>query len=149
MSEVEINGISYQIGKLDAFKQFHLARRITPMFATLAVASQNFEGLGEGEKPSLWQIVEKLAGPISEELAKKSDEEMDHILWPCLAAVRRKVAGDHWMPLKAAGANRLMYEDIDGLVLVRLAVEVIKENLAGFFSFALPASVVSGGQAKP
>jgi hypothetical protein len=132
--EVTLNGNDYQIGKLDAMKQFHLARRIAPIFAALVSG-----GVSPNGKEDFGNFIRARGMAVAEELAKKTDEEMDHIIFPCLAVVKRKV-NNAWTPVKAAGQNALMYDDIDGPLILQLTMEVIQENLASFFPSALPGS---------
>ena len=135
---VELGGVVYEIGKLDAMKQFHLARRIAPIMTALAGAAGNIGDFGKAKEGG--QLFTSLLGPVFEEISKKSDEEIDHIIFPCLAAVRRQIAGGGWAQVKVAGANKLMYEDMDATVIMRLTMEVIEANLASFFHFAAPTS---------
>lgn len=134
MKETKVAGVEYSIGKLDAFGQSNLLRRLAPIIAPLAVTAKKLPQLptgSDGEKDFV-PFLEMLAGPLADALAGMPDEQFEKIIFPCLSVVKRKIPGG-WAPVKAAGANRLMFEDIDGMGLLQLAFEVIEENLASFF----------------
>jgi hypothetical protein len=117
---VEINGQSYRIGRLDAKKQFHVARRLAPLLA----------GLGGALKPEAKGFAE-LVSPIAEALAKMSDEDTDYVLDTCLMVVQRQ-QGEGWQNVMVKGGG-LMFQDIDLPTMLRLAVAVIQQNLGSFF----------------
>jgi hypothetical protein len=126
MSEFEINGQTYRAAKLDAFKQFHIARRLAPLQAGLSKA---MEGGGSGE--------DAFSPAIAEAVAGMPDADCDYILQTCLAVVQRQQDG-RWVSIMAAGAKALMFEDIDMGAMLQIAGQVITENLGGFFG-ASPA----------
>ena len=117
---VEINGQSYRIGRLDAKKQFHVARRLAPLLAGLG-------GALKGEAKGFAEMV----SPIAEALAKMSDEDSDYVIDTCLAVVARQQGSD-WAGVMARNGG-LMFQDIDLPAMLRLAVAVIQHNLGSFF----------------
>jgi hypothetical protein len=149
MSEINIAGADYQIGKLDAFKQSHIFIKLSPVLAALATGGVELRELPRNadNKPDIGAIVKVLAVPMAEALANMPDEQRENIMYMCLAAVQRKSNGQ-WAPIKAAGARALMFQDIDGAILIRLVVEVITENLGGFFSLLQLADSHSEEEAK-
>ena len=137
MRDVELGGIHYQIGKLDAFKQFHVARRLAPILATVASAAAN---IPESERPTpetdeaaAERWFGKMAAPLVEAFSSMNDETADYILLTCLTAVGRDAGKGTWAPVLSR-QRTLMYQDIDMGTMVQLTVAVIQENLAGFFS---------------
>jgi hypothetical protein len=109
--ELEIKGQNYRFGVLDAFKQFHLARRIAPVMGSLAQAG--------GLKDALQ--------PIAEAVARMPDQDCNFVLQTCLRSVQRQ-SGPVW-------ANIFVGESLmfDLGVMLQLTAKVIQENLGPFF----------------
>jgi hypothetical protein len=143
---VTVDGEQYSIGKLDAMKQFHLARRLSPILAALVkgmkdldlrdVQSAFGETNGDGGENSKFvdlfrKFLEGSAEPVAEALAQMEDAQAENIIYPCMAVVARAQA-NNWAPVKVAGANRLMFDDITGMTLIKLTIAVIRENLGSF-----------------
>jgi hypothetical protein len=124
-----INGETYQAVKLDAFKQFHLSRKIAPVIPTL------FPVFVEISKQSdLAANMDKLAlmlQPFADALANLSDEHSEYVLKTCLSAVRRQV-GDKWMPVWSDAQKVCMFDDMDLGVMVQVSMNVIQDSLGGF-----------------
>ena len=140
MSEVEFKGVHYRIGTLDAFKQFHVARRLAPLMAQMAKAAEGVPQSADGtedEKAARWFA--SIAGPLAEAFAGMSDETADYIIQTCLMAVSRDAGKGTWAPVLSR-QKALMYQDIDMGTMVQLTMAVVQENLAGFFSTALANS---------
>jgi hypothetical protein len=120
MSDIEVSGNVYRIGRMDARKQFHVSRRLAPLLAGLG-------GAIAGKKEDIASTFQ----PIAEALAQMSDEDTDYILDNCLAVVSRQ-QGNQFAPVMARGGN-MMFEDIDLPTMMQLTITVIRENLGGFF----------------
>ncbi|UGB47000.1 hypothetical protein LQ772_06830 [Frateuria edaphi] len=133
MTEFEINGQTYQAAKLDAFKQFHIARRLAPLHAGLSKAMGGGT-LGE----------DAFSPAIAEAVAGMPDADCDYILQSCLAVVKRR-QGDRWVSIMAVGAKALTFDDIDMGAMLQVAGQVITENIGGFFG----ASADPSGAAIP
>jgi hypothetical protein len=114
--DFEVAGSAYRSDKLDAKRQFHLARRLAPVISKIP-------GVPEA------QLFEVIAGEIS----SMSDENCDYILDTCLSVVKRQQAGDLWVPVFNARANRMQFEDIDMGAMLQIARHVLEENLQSFF----------------
>lgn len=140
-----VEGQQYTIGKLNAQKQFHILRRLTPFLVPILEAW--LDAKGEGAKLTdvkLGEILGSLTeGPalekIASTLADMPDDKIDYIMFTSMEAVKRGMAGQ-WMPVKVNGQNRLMYDDISGSALLQLTGLVIWENLGNFFSGSAPNS---------
>ena len=134
--QITIGGHEYSIGKMNAIKQFHLARRLAPAIAAISSVYVHPGGTGDANGADFFAAI---AGPLSSALASMSDEEVEQIIFPCLAVVQRK-DGAAWAPVKAKGQNALMYQDINAGELLQLVIAVAKENLGSFFPGAQPES---------
>jgi len=135
MSEIEIKGIQYRLGTLDAMKQFHVFRRIAPLLKVF--------GQPTIEESDAGKRFEAIAQPLAEAIADMPDETSEYIINTCLAVVQRGIANGGWAPV-ISRQKQLMYNDIDMTTMLRLTMEVIQENMAGFFSSDLPTLVGQG-----
>jgi hypothetical protein len=133
MEELEINDVWYRTGKLDAFKQFHLFRKLMPLFSGMGetAASQvaaAAQAAGASEELVRWSSL----GPIAQAVADMSQQDSEFIIKTCLAVCTRKNPVGQWVRL-ATPAGDLMFEDIDLTIMLQLSFAVIQDNLAPFF----------------
>lgn len=130
--ELELDGHTYRIGKLDARAQFHIVRRLAPVLGELAPALQGGKG-GLDALPL-----------IATAVAKLSDADADYCIFGLLKVVRRKQPnGLGWGPV--ATENLLMYDDIGMTQMLKLAWEALTFNMSGFFA-ALPSDLKDAAQ---
>jgi len=101
--EFDMNGIGYKAEKLDAMKQFHIARKLAPVLSELA-PGQNQESQISG-----------LASAIS----KIGDKEAEFVIYSLLSCVKRKM-GQGLGYSKVANESSLMYDDIDLKTMMHL-----------------------------
>jgi hypothetical protein len=143
MAELEVEGRQYRTGKLNAFKQFHLMRKLLPLFSGMGESLSQMPatvGSGEGQ---FWHSL----SPIAQAVADMSDDDSEWIIKTCLAAVT-VFNGRNWVPV-ATPTGELMFEDIDLSQMLQLAFGVIQENLGNFFPGALPNGSDGEAQASP
>jgi len=123
---IDLGGHTYRLSKLSALTQFHVARRLGPILATMGVSLQM---LKSGMKLELDDFV-GLLSPIMDMLAKMPDEEVNYLLFTCLGACHRK-SGESWAPVLTSG-NLIMFDDLDMPTMIQLAVAVLRDNLGPF-----------------
>lgn len=128
MNEITIAGHTYRYGKLNAFQQFHIERRILPLVLT---AFPVFFGNGadDGDGIVSFRDVMARSRPLADVLSKMSDEDADYVTSTCLSIIQRK-QGMEWVSLMSDG--RLMFDDLDAFETVLLCFFVIRRNLANF-----------------
>lgn len=129
MDNVEIKGAKYLIGKLDVFKQAHVARRIAPIMAGIG---QSLFTLAKSGTVDDQDLLPSIMGPALEVVAKMTDTDFDYVVQTCLAVVSR-MDGQPPRPQKVMNGATMIYSDIDLLMMIQLVTEVVKENLGGFF----------------
>ena len=145
MNEVEIDGNRYQIGRLDAKTQFHVARRVAPLLSALGQGAAALDGAApdpEGEVSDGDML--KVFGPLANALSAMDDAQCDYVINRCLSVVRRH-NGQQWTPVMAPN-GALMFDADHGFtmqVMMRLTIAVIQENIGGFFA-AAPAQGSAG-----
>lgn len=130
--ELELDGHTYRVSKLDARAQFHIVRRLAPVLGELAPALQG----GKGGLDAL--------PPIATAVAKLSDADADYCIFGLLKVVSRKQPnGLGWGPVSTE--NLLMYDDIGMTQMLKLAWEALTFNMSGFFA-ALPSDLKEAAQ---
>lgn len=114
---ITIGEREYQLRKINAIKQFHLARKLAGLFAGM---------IGDNSNTDEERINEFLAG-----IARMEDSKAEELLFLTLQGVYVKVPKTGgWAPL--VNGNTLMFEDLNIVDLGGIAFEVIRFNLANF-----------------
>lgn len=126
---LEINGHNYKVGTLDAFKQFHVARRVMPILAQIGINAAKLQDMGKLSKSE--QGFDAILGPVSDVVAKMPEEDVNYILHSCLAVCKREQPDGRWAPVFVRG--QLMFEDLGMQGMLRLTITTIRENLGSFF----------------
>lgn len=142
-NEFEIGGRKFKVRKIDAMKQFHIVRRVTPILAEVLPALKSAgKFASEAELKKLpddkkWDLVTGIAGPTMNGLSKLEDKDADLVLHGLLEAVEVQQTGGNWAKISSGGM--LMMQDLELPVLLQVAGRAFIFNLSGFFS-ALPQS---------
>ena len=137
--EFEIGGNKYRSGKLNAFAQLHVSRKLAPIIVGMAKTAKEFRAIfkvgdnlpeaGTADEVQLYPAF----GPIAEAISKMEEADVNEIVKKCLAVCQRYDSkANQWYGV-STGDGHLRYDDIDLRVLIRISVETIKENLGGFF----------------
>lgn len=127
-NEIQAGDHTYRVGKLDAMRQFHVTRRLLPILTTLGLTADKLKAVSaDASKDDALLLV---AGPIADIISKMSNEDVDYVIHTCMSVVRRK-DGERWAPV-LSGVH-FQYQDITMPTMVRLTIEVVRENMAGFF----------------
>jgi Phage tail assembly chaperone protein, TAC len=143
--ELEIKGETYRTGRLNAFQQFHVARKLAPAVFALGKSAGKLKPLVEamqkknetGSFEGLDTIIE-LVQPMVEALGEMKEEDVDYVLKTCMTVCERK-QGAAWARTVSAN-GRFMFEDVELPELIQLTVAVVRENLANFFTGPLSES---------
>ena len=138
-------GKNFKLNKIDAFKQFHIVRRIAPILSDLipalgaAAKTMKTEGLSESEK---FEEFGKIATPIMSGLSKLSDDDSNKVLFGLLSAVEIQQDGGNWA--KVVSDNQLMFSNLDLPCLLNAAGKSFMFNMTGFFNILPQASPGKG-----
>lgn len=140
-----INKVVYRSGKLSAFTQLHIVRRLTPCIGKLA-------GLVGSEAKVVFDAEGNIAGfdgdmdavimPLADAITTLADEDVEYILNACLAVTERKQPGGAWARLRVGDAS--MFDGLTLPVMLQIAWHVITENLTDFFGELPSLSGLSG-----
>ncbi|MDI2595024.1 hypothetical protein POF45_26905 [Pseudomonas sp. 681] len=144
MSEFDLGTDTFRIGKLNAFQQFHLSRKVAPMipmlipvFLKLKQSSAPVAGEDGAtvstETPLSGDLgaLAELLQPFADGIAAMPDETAEFILSTCLGVVQRK-QGASWFPVWNTSHNVCMFDDLDLGLMMKLSVRVITESLGPF-----------------
>lgn len=123
MAEFTVGEKEYKSGKLSAFQQFHVARKLGPMLAKMAPSAQV-----NGEATSVLSLM----APMLDALSQASEADCDYVLQRCLSVVQRHQGNNAWAPIWNDAAKRFQFEDIDMVTMLEIAVQVLMDNLGNF-----------------
>jgi len=128
--EFTIDGINYKAGKLNAFQQFHVSRKIAPIIPTLIPVFIVISKKGDLKDLS---AMAELLQPFADGLSNLSDESAEYVLGTCLSVVKRQ-DGEHWSAVWNQNLRRCMYDDIDLGIMIKICIKIIQDSLGGFIS---------------
>ena len=135
MKEVEIQGVVYKIGKLNAFAQMYVLKRAAPVLGRL----KSIFDAADGKDADLAAVLPPLGAAIGE----LPDKSLEYVCNAALDVVDMRQDGGGWAPVRSNG--RLMYPDMDLLTMLSLTAHVLGDSLSGFFR-ALPAFAGTTGR---
>lgn len=140
MMEFTIGDKNFRAGKLDAFKQLHVSRRVAPIIPTLVPVFIKLAK--DGAMKDLSGLAELFA-PFAEGLAGMSDEASEYVISTCLSVVKRQAEGGNWTPVWNQGAKACMFDDMDLGDLIQICVKVIQDSLGPFIRGLLTSQMGS------
>lgn len=137
--DFEVAGRKFKLNKIDAFKQFHIVRRLGPVLGDIIAAAQDMgklpkklEDLSESEK--LDQIA-KLIHPVMNGISKLTDEDANKVLLGLCSAVEvQQMPLGNWA--RVATDAGLMIQDLELPALMQIAGRAFAYNMSGFFATA-------------
>lgn len=129
-NKVEIDGHTYMLGRLDAFQQFHVARKIGPIMIKLNIGLTDLALMSKDKDHQ--EVLPLLLGPVTEVVAKMATEDVDFVLHTCMGVCGRvdPTIGRASPVMRGA---QLMFQDISMATMLQLTVGVLRENLTDFF----------------
>jgi hypothetical protein len=131
--EFSIGGRDFKLCKIDAFKQFHIVRRIGPILSDILPALADAKKLQNSTSDEEKLVgLAKIAAPVMNGLSKLSDVDSELVLFGLLQAVEMKQSAGNWA--KVSSNSMLMIQDLELPILLQLAGRAFVFNLSGFFS---------------
>ena len=141
MEEMELRSVKYRIGRLDAFKQLHVSRRLAPMFFALGQGaaaaanrpepSQLAQENDDSVDPTVFGTIVEAFKPVAAALSKMPDDDVEYVIKTCLGVVERQ-SGAGWAKV-LNGQGHLMFNDLEMSDMIQLTRAVIQRNLGNFF----------------
>lgn len=142
-TEFEVDGKLYRIGKLSAFEQFHLSRKIAPLIPPLIPVFMELSKSGglSGDLTKLPTLLQ----PFADGLASMSDAASEAVLNTCLSVISRKSdIGESWVRIWHKDKKVFMFEDLNSMELViPLVIRVIQDSLGPFIQGLLSPKTTS------
>lgn len=139
---------TYRAGKMSAFAQLHVVRRLAPAFGQLAALAGSDIQLKKDEAGKIVDVggdigpvVSALAGAVS----ALSDADAEYVINACLEAAQRKEPGGGWAPVRRDGTT--MFE-LSLAAMLTISARVMAVNLSDFFG-ELPSRSGLGGMFQP
>jgi len=129
MIEFELQGNQYRAGKLDAFAQLHVSRRIAPLIPALIPV---FVRVAKGGLTKDLAGLAEIIKPFADGLAAMDDESAEFVITTCLSVVKRQATGNNWAPVWSKSGKCSMFDDIDLGAMIPLVVRVIQDSLGPF-----------------
>lgn len=134
--DFEVGSRQFKLSKIDAFKQFHIVRRLGPILGDIIpvarqLAKNKMDQMSEEQK---LDAIASLGSPIMAGISKLSDEDANKVLLGLCSAVEMKQSSGNWA--RVATDAGLMFEDLDLPTLLQIAGRAFAYNLAGFFALA-------------
>lgn len=136
MTEFTINGKNYRTGKMNARTQFHVARKVAPLFADLA---SSLRGRDLNSTDTLMTALPELVSSVS----TLPDETCDYVIDACLAVTQRQEGATQWVPVWNVQAKQPQFADMDMMTMLQIVGRALMDNLGGFFN-ALPSDLPGG-----
>lgn len=137
-------GKSFKVGKIDAFKQFHIVRRLGPILGDIIPIAQKLKGLDKNSdelsEQDKFDKIAELISPIMGGIAKLSDEDANLVLLGLCSAVElyQDAPLNCWAPISDGKHLRIQTLELPELLMV--AGKAFAFNLTSFFRLAPQAS---------
>jgi hypothetical protein len=127
----------FKLNKINAFKQFHVVRRVAPILGKLGIVLPELaKSAKKGEHKSQDEQFEEMAKflePIMDGFSKLSDEDSEFVLIQLLCAVEvHQKQFNTWA--RMASDKGLMFDQFELPVLLQCAGRSFMFNLSGFFA---------------
>ena len=132
--DFEIGTRKFKLNKINAFRQFHIVRRIGPILSDLLPSMTTMKKVSSSSELSEMEKFDefaKIAAPLMTGLSKLSDKDADYVLFGLLSSVEILQDTGNWA--KVATDSMLMMQDMELPVLLQIAGRAFAFNLAGFF----------------
>ncbi|WP_019104094.1 phage tail assembly chaperone, partial [Chromobacterium haemolyticum] len=103
MVEFELQGETYSVGRLNAFQQLHLSRKLAPVLPALVPFLQ--VAMSGGLERALSGDLEEFAAasrPIASVLSQMPESDAEYIICTALSCVKRK-QGKFWHSMVSGG----------------------------------------------
>ena len=136
--DFEAGGKKFKLNKIDTFKQFHIARKLSPVLGEVIpmfqkIAKLKLEGMSEEAK---FEAIVSTGGisKIMECIANLSEEDSEKVLKGLCSAVEIQQGKGNWA--RVVVNNVLAFEDLGLPLLLQIAGRSFAYNMADFFRIA-------------
>lgn len=141
MTEFELGGRKFKVGKLNTFKQFHIVRRLGPILVDLLPAlkeiAKTTKAKSNKSEDEIFEEVAVFLTPMITGLSKLSDEDSEFVLHGLLSCVECQFSNS-WA--KVSVNDMLMVQDLELPALLQIAARAFMANISNFFALLPTAS---------
>lgn len=128
----------FQLNKIDAFKQFHIARKLSPVLSEVIpilqkISKLKMDGMSEEAKFEAIASTDGIS-KVLECIANLSDEDSERVLKGLCSAVEMQQKHGNWA--RVVVGNVLAFEDLGLPTLLQIAGRSFAYNMADFFRIA-------------
>jgi hypothetical protein len=137
--DFEVGGRQFKLGKIDAFKQFHIVRRLGPILGDLIPVAQKISGanLASMSEEEKFSHLSQLLTPVMNGLSKLSDKDANLVLLGlCSSVEMHQPQSNNWA--RVSTTEVLMFQDLSLPTLLQVAGRAFMFNLSDFFPIANP-----------
>ncbi|EPY1976161.1 phage tail assembly chaperone [Acinetobacter baumannii] len=148
---MQIGNHNYEIGRLDAFDQFHVSRKIASIVPTIVpfmteILKSNIMDLldkfgDDPDNPDLSVLEDfdlnsfgEAIQPFIDAFAKMPEEDVNYVMKKCLSVVTRDGA-------KVVVKDTLMFDDLSVEHILPLTIAVVRINLGNFIQGLLTTAL--------
>lgn len=134
--DFEISGKKFKLNKIDVFKQFHIARRLSPILGEIMQVAPKLKNLDESMSESeKLEAIAQIGKPIMDGFSKLSDADANLVLLGLCSAVEvHQPLSNNWA--RVAREDVLMFNELELPVLLQIAGRSFVYNLGGFINTA-------------
>jgi hypothetical protein len=134
--QFDLAGYKFQLNKIDVFKQFHIARRLTPIMGEILQVAPKMKAIKDDMSESeRLDAIAQVAKPIMEGLSRLSDADANLVLLGLCSAVEvHQPASNSWA--RVARDEVLMFNSLELPTLLQIAGRAFMYNLSSFFAIA-------------
>jgi hypothetical protein len=86
---------------------------------------------------------------VRDAIAGMNDTDAEYVLGTCLSVVQRQTTATSWAPVWSEKAKACMFDDVDMGVMVKLALEVVKDSLGPFIRGLLTSLPEASPDSQP
>lgn len=129
MDDFPLGAHTYRTAKMPPLPSFHVARRVIPVLAQMGLTAAQLEN-GANAKDAQMTMMQ-LLGPVAEVVAKMSDDDVNYVIYTCLAHVSRKQSDGRYAPV--VKGLQMMFADLTMDDMLGLTIQVLRENVGSFF----------------
>lgn len=125
--EFEIKEVKYRTAKLSVFEQLRVSRKLLPVLAGMV---SEFRSVQEKiKKKDTEGAMSSILPRIADAVSGMSDDDVNAILFPCLAVVSREHMKS-WVPV--CQHEQMAFDDIDLFTMLQLVARVVADSLGNF-----------------
>lgn len=136
--DFEIGGRKFKLNKLDAFKQFHVMRKLAPILSDLLPIAQKLTKQGASDEAYMESLT-----PIMNGVAKLDDSVAEFILMSLCHAVEIQSQNPPFNYARVSQNGMLMFQDLNLLMLFQIAIKAFMFNMTDFLALT---PQISAGQ---